>query len=114
MESHVHELQVSPRLPDQNTSASQLLTMPQEILDRIAEFVLDLDFYLSIMWEPENKRWLESNGCYLLNLAKTCRLLSMTGIKQLYSKSHFQFEDEDDPDIEIRKSASATFVAFVQ
>ena len=84
--------------------------MPQEILDRIAEFVSDWD-----CGEPNDKRWLASSGCDLIKLAKTCRLLFQTSIKQICSKGYFAFEDNDDcPRQGKGRSASAIFVKFVQ
>ena len=107
------ELQTPPRLPDRTAPTSYLLAMPQEILNRIAEFVPDPKALTWIYREPHDMRILSASQCDLINLAKTCRLLHITSIGQLYSKSRFSFQDDDD-DPATYKSASSTFVKFVR
>ena len=89
--------ELTPFFP--KSQSSRLLTLPQELLDRIAEFTVLTNKRIMISWfERPNSKEVFASSIYpgLLNLPKTSRTLCATSIPQIYAKGKFVFlEDED-------------------
>ena len=83
-----------------------LLALPQEILDRIAAEVMVLPYHIFVRWVGKYKRRIRGDEPGVLNLAKTCRRLYLTCIKQFYASNEFLFKPPTPRDTETASDQS--------
>ena len=99
MDSFSEIVEAASHFTISDVPASRLLSLPQELLDRIAQHVVVQAQHLEIYSAKEERTvdtwylWARQRG--LINLAMTCRLLYVTTIRQLYSKNNFIFFPTD-------------------